>query len=711
MSGLQIWIDRFWQDLQPTPGRLGTTLRIVLATVLAVILVMTLRIPVGAFALYFIFLVARESPAVSLRSGVVALVSASLAVAAQLAVVIVTDNDPIARVLGVALIAFIAGMIMTSTIVPSIGVILGFVFCSAIANWEFHKPAEILVKSSLWLIASCALGIGCAVLVEYAFGLSNPVKRLEQQLQMRYKALEKLFHSVASGAAAEDVVAATVQVGRLATAGQSGMQELYNAIVERKLDAGALPVAPGVHITMLAQLMDLAVAFGSQIVNDPQIRERCARVAEQSHQLGILDAPTKAQQSTDVRTDRHLTLLDRIETVVHDLRSMPRDIDRTKDKEAVALASKGVPLLVPNAIRHPDNVAFALKLSLCATICYVFYHAVDWTGIGTCVTTVIITALSTRGAINQKLAQRVLGSIIGGLMLAIGATAFLFPHMDSITSLVVLVAAVCFVSAWCATGRRFSYVGLQIALAFYLVAFKGFGPSTELAPARDRFAGIMIGLIVMWIVFGEIWPVRTLTLMRRRLDSVVRNTAILLTLGDIRQTRDEDLRHADALRDQVGKAVAELRTLNDAAEFEFGSDRQHQTDTGHLILRAAFAAAAMFWNELAFLRSSMDDEDLLNGPRLIEMRRALAAQLNRMSETLNQEDTYGPILVNSFFHPNILEHSRYGDYVYNARDRFYELVSMISDLNASSRTVGLPAPSIVSINTRIAHYSSVREKV
>ena len=155
MAALQIWMDRFWQDLQPTPGRLGITLRIVLATVLAVILVMTLRVPIGAFALYFIFLVARESPAISLRSGVAALVSASLAVAVQLAVVIVTDNDPIARVLSVALIAFIAGMIMTSTTVPSIGVILGFVFCSAIANWESHRPAETLVTG--FLVAGCLL--------------------------------------------------------------------------------------------------------------------------------------------------------------------------------------------------------------------------------------------------------------------------------------------------------------------------------------------------------------------------------------------------------------------------------------------------------------------------------------------------------------------------------------------------------------------------
>jgi multidrug resistance protein MdtO len=693
MSGLQIWIDRFWQDLQPTPGRLGTTLRIVLATVLTLILVMTLRVPAGAIALYFIFLLVRESPAISLRSGVVALLSASAALAVQFAVVIVTDNNPLARLLSVALITFIAGMVMTSITFPTIGVILGFIFCSVIANWEFHRPADALVKGSLWLVASCALGIGCAVFVEYAFGSTNPVKRLEEQLQVRYKALEKFFRSVASDATAEDIVAARIQVGRVAAAGQSGMQTLYSGIVERNLDRGTLPAASSVHITMLAQLMDLTVAFGSQIgaVRDPQIRERCVRVAQQCQDLIMIGRAT-SQQSAVVRTDPPLTLLDRIETILHNLQSMPKDIGRTKDKEPAAHTSERIPLLIPNAVRNPDNIAFALKLSLCATICYVFYHAVDWTGISTCVTTVIITALSTRGAINQKLAQRVLGCMIGGLVLAIGATAFLFPYMDSITSLVALVAAVSFLSAWCATGRRSSYVGLQIALAFYLVAFQGFGPPTELAPARDRFAGILVGLIVMWFVFDEIWPVRTITVMRRKLDAVVRNTAMLLMLGTTRQTRDEDLRHADALRNQVGKTVAELRTLNDVAEFEFGSNRQHQTDTGHVILRGAFAAAAMFWNELAFLRS-IDDEDFLNEPGLIEMRRAVAAELNRMSETLAQEDTYGPATVSSLFRSDILERSRYGDYVRNTRDRYYELASVISDLNTSSRTAGLSAPA------------------
>lgn len=684
MSGLRIWIDRLWQDLQPTPGRLGITLRIVLATIITLILVMTLRVPAGAFALYFIFLLVRESPAISLRSGLVAVLSAVAAVTAQLAVVILTDNDPLARLLSVGLITFIAGMIMTSTTFPPIGVTTGFIFCSVIANWEFHRPAETLVEGSLWLVASCALGIGCAVLVEYVFGSTNPVSRLEGQLQTRYKALEMFFRSVAADAPLEEIAVARMQVARIAVAGQSGMQTLYSAIVERKLDQGHLPAASSVHIPMLAQLMDLTVAFGSQIdaVRDPRIRERCALLAQQCGNLALL-SQAPSQQSPAVRTDPPLTLLDRIEVILHNLQSISKDFGQSKDNVPAARTARRVPLLIPNAVQNPDSVAFALKLSLCATICYVFYHAVDWHGISTCVSTVIITALSTRGAINQKLAQRLLGCIVGGLVLAIGATAFLFPHMDSITSLVVLVAAVSFLAAWCATGRRFSYLGLQIALAFYLVAFQGFGPPTELAPARDRFVGILVGLIVMWIVFEEIWPVTTLTLMRRKLGSIIRSTATVFTLGTAPQSQEADHRTADGLRSQIGKTGAELRSLNDAAEFELGSDRPHQAESGHVILRVAFAAASVFWNELAFLHGS-DDDAILHDLSLIEMRRGLAAELNRMSEGLDQAGTFGPADASGLFRADTVGSWRFSEYVRSTSRGFYELIRVAASLNSTS---------------------------
>ncbi len=85
---------RFWQDQQPTPGRLNSTLRIVLASVVALILMLTLQMPFASVGLYFIFLIARDSPGLSLRSGVVSFLIVVIAIAVELSVVILSDNDP-----------------------------------------------------------------------------------------------------------------------------------------------------------------------------------------------------------------------------------------------------------------------------------------------------------------------------------------------------------------------------------------------------------------------------------------------------------------------------------------------------------------------------------------------------------------------------------------------------------------------------------------
>ena len=678
------WLKQFWEDLQPTPGRLSTSLRIVLATTVTLILLMTWQIPQAAIGLYLVFLLGRDSPSVSMRGGIVSILTLGAAVVTELALVVLTDNSPMSRVLSVAAVTFLAGMMMRATTIPNSGVLWGFIFCTLIGTWEFHAPAEALVKNSLWLVGAGAVGIGCAVAVEYVFGASNPVARLEEQLRIRYKALENLFTTIGNRATAEEVSAATIQVSRLAASGQTAMQELYNVIADRNLDPRPLPIGSRVHITMLAQLMDISAAFASQhpAVTDPETAERCARIAAECHQLAFPDASIPERQSE--RTPQPLsTLLDRVETMLQTMREMPQRDRSEGGKDLIALPAKEVPLLIPGGLSNQDNVAFALKLSLSATVCYIFYQAVDWPGISTSVTTVFFTAVGSTGAAKQKLLFRVLGAAIGGLVFGIGATAFLFPLMDSITSLVVLVAAIAFVAAWCGTGRRFNYVGLQIALAFYFVAFEGFGAPTELAPARDRFVGILVAFVVMWFIFDQMWPVRTVTVMRRALASVLRSDASLLQLGEAGGARSEKLRQANALRDQVGKTVAGLRTMNDAVEYEFGVNRELHLRSSHAILRAAFSAVAMFWNQLVVFHSP-DDEDFLRDPRLTEMRRAFAAELNSMADAVAQKATYKPVLAGSFPNGTILDHPRYGEYVRNTVTRFGELQGIVSSLNSES---------------------------
>ena len=110
-SKTRLWLQYWIQDLPPTSGRLNSSLRTTLASVLALITMMVLQMPFVNYGLYAIFMVARDSPAVTLRTGIALSCAVSCALSIALVVVILTDNDPMARVLSLAAITFVAGMI------------------------------------------------------------------------------------------------------------------------------------------------------------------------------------------------------------------------------------------------------------------------------------------------------------------------------------------------------------------------------------------------------------------------------------------------------------------------------------------------------------------------------------------------------------------------------------------------------------------------
>jgi len=684
-SILSTWTERLWQDLEPTPGRLNGALRIVLASVITLLLVMTLRMPFAGLGMYFVFLIGRDSPAVSLRSSIFTMLTLVASVGAVLAVVILTDNDPMARVLGITIATFLAGMFMLSSTVPALASSFGFIFSTLIALWETSIPAGPLVKEMLFLLGTISLAVISVLAVEYLFAGQPPAEELQQQRLIRYLALEKMFSLYAQGADPAQISQAVIPVSRLAGAGQSGMQRLYNTIVERNLDTGVLPIGTRVRITMLAQLMDVSAAFGWQYpsLSDPALRQRCAHIAELCHDLPTGSIPP--DRRSELMTEHHIgpdpTLLDRVDGVLHDILSMPVKAAAAADQQLVALPSSKVPLLVPGALRQPQTIAFALKLSLCATLCYIIYQAVAWPGISTAVTTVYITGLSTSGATKQRLIFRLVGSFIGGLILALGATVYLFPHMDSITSLVLLTSAVALLSAWVAGGRNFGYVGLQIAFSYYLVVFAGFSAPTELAPARDRLIGILLALVIMAFVFDQIWRVRTVTAMRAALATILRGVASFLRLPETARTPADILHQADGLRDQLGKTVAGIRSMNDAIEYEFGVDRRQHEHAGATILRAALTSVAFFWNQFAVLHSDQD-RDFLTEPALSQLRSTLANGMDAMAKSAAHKTDFVTIQPEALIDHSLLTHPRYGEYVRNSIARFDELQNFIAQLKS-----------------------------
>ncbi len=91
--------------------------------------------------------------------------------------------------------------------------------------------------------------------------------------------------------------------------------------------------------------------------------------------------------------------------------------------------------------------------------------------------------LRESGALHKG-ALRIGGCVIGGA-LALFTIVFLMPHMDTIASLIVVVACASAIAGWVATGTELiSYAGLQIAFAFFYSVFEGYAPDTDLDNVR-----------------------------------------------------------------------------------------------------------------------------------------------------------------------------------------------------------------------------------
>ena len=163
-------------------------------------------------------------------------------------------------------------------------------------------------------------------------------------------------------------------------------------------------------------------------------------------------------------------------------------------------------LLVADALTNPAHVHFALKVTFAAMFCYIVYEAIDWSGIHTAFITCTFIALESTEATLYKGTLRIVGCVIGGA-LALFSIVFLMPHMETIASLVVLVACASAIAGWVAAGsQRISYAGLQLAFAFFYSVFQGYAPDTDLDNVRNRVVGILFGLIVTGFVFQYIWP-------------------------------------------------------------------------------------------------------------------------------------------------------------------------------------------------------------
>jgi len=575
--------------------------RMVLAATLIMVIGMTFQIPYIWQAAIYALLVSRESPQATLRSAATIFVVTGIGAAYILLSLKLVINILPLHFLWVIATLFLA-FYGISTVTNYMAVVT-FVNTSAfgIPLWDRNVSAETKVEDTLWL----CLGVLIAVVITGAVELVFVRRRLGDEILLplteRLSAVEGVLSYYAEGRAPD---ASTEQkIVQLAMVGTSLLRRILRRsdVLLPQYSAAASGVA-----VLIGRLVDLAatlspLSFEYSADDRRRFRNLASTLARIRNDLMNREtsAPAKFTAETDAAGAPLLGEMERTVTLMTEVfagtRSGQEYVPSPDHLEQPTLLSR-------DAFVNPDHLRFALKGCLAASSCYVLYNALAWPGISTAVTTCLLTALSTIGASRQKQILRIAGAVVGGFVMGMGAQVFILPYVDSIAGFLVLFGVVTAVSSWFMTSSpRLSYFGVQMALAFYLVHLQEFTIQTSLAVARDRVVGILLGLIMMWLVFDQVWGVRAGLEMKR---TFILNLRLVARFA--RGPASDDLRIAIggsvALRETINANLDKVRALADAVLFELGPSRRSDLELRSYIRQWQPQLRTLFVMRIAFLK-------------------------------------------------------------------------------------------------------------
>jgi multidrug resistance protein MdtO len=593
----------FWEflkeELSPYPGRLNTVARMTIAATLVMIIGMTFRLSYAFLGAINVLLISRESPRATLQSSWIIILSTVIATAYILiSVRFVIDVQYLhfLWVIGSLFAAFYA-------IAASSNYITAVIFANLISVgvpfWDRHVPAETNVEDTLRLVLSALVGIVVTAVVELVVARRRPGDDIVLPLAERLEVVAGLLLSLAEGRSVDH---ASKKIGGLAMRGTSILRRIlrrsgYSAQYTAHM-SGVVDII-GRLVETVATLMQLTFE------PTPHGRQRLRVLSETVASIGVdlknRRIPTAFHFAPDEEGSSGVPFLHEMETVVS---LIPQAFTGSRTIDEYLPLSDDVPRpkTVSPALFNPEHVKFAFKGTLAASACYVIYNAVDWPTITTSITTCLLTAISTIGASRQKQFLRFAGAIVGGFVISMGSQIFILPHLDSIGGFTVLFMLVTAAASWVMTSSpRLSYFGLQVALAFYLVNLQEFKIQTSLAVARDRVAGVLLGLLMMWLIFDQLWSAPAGLEMRR---SFVRTFRLLAQLA--REPIDTNLRAATeriyALRETIDTLFDKVRSLADGVLFEFGPSRQQDLAMRNQIRRWQPQLRTLFVMRIASLK-------------------------------------------------------------------------------------------------------------
>ena len=544
--------------------------RMVIAATLSMIVIVTFRIPYGAIGVNCAFILSRENLVSTAKTGFYFVFAFALWALLTPIGARMFASIPSTHFLWELVSIFLCFFLLrTLTNFPlTTGIVV--VATGTLAIWYLPGPAELNLEFTLWQILATSIGAAITILVEVVFRYYDRSDPLREGIIDRLHNIEDVLRAHSEGRPIPDKVAESLTRYAVTGAGvlrRQAVRNSYTPIERMKMSA---------LVALTGRSIDFATAYVSESLPlEPPDQQRAtillSRVIEVEQAVKSGDPPNKWEALQAAPSTPLYSELESMIALMASVLRTPSQIDPRLTVPDEPESSHRI--LVEDAFRNPEHLKFALAGTSAAMLCYILYVALDWPGISTAVTTCLLTALSNIGSSRQKQTLRILGAMIGGFVFGLGSQIFVLPYVDSITGLTMVFAVVTAISAYVATAStRLSYVGLQMAFAFYLINVTDFRISLDLTIGRDRAVGVLLGITMMWIVFERLNPTSAAEEMVKSLAESARLIAGILS-GSPLGNQGEGVILIRQQRDQLSRLFDAVHAEADAVLFETGNER------------------------------------------------------------------------------------------------------------------------------------------